>query len=116
MVSRRAIVFGFAAAAACSEPRPTTTDTEPVWLRVTASAAGVEYRVDDEVVERERLEQALLDHAIAANPGMTLQQARSEARIYVQRGPGVSMETITDLTPVFDRFGRVGIVAEDRRP
>lgn len=116
MYTRRGILLGMISAfvAACSEPPP-PTNAEPVWLSVSATTAGVEYRVDEEVVGRERLEQVLLEHAIAANPGMTPERARNEVGIYVRFGPGASMETIQDLTPLFDRFRRVGIVAEDRR-
>lgn len=116
MLERRKVLnlLAVSAVVACA-PRLTTNDIVPVWVRVVPTSSGYQIRVDDEEVELVDLEVTLLDRAVAVNPRLTREQARQEVRIYLSSEPGMATDFVEDLMPILRRFGRVGIVAEDRR-
>lgn len=116
MKTRRYIMLGSTALAlAACGVAASPDDLNPVWLRVSASDSGYLLRVDDETVELDQLEQVLLDRAVVLNPHLTREEARESVRVYVRADPDTPPVWIEDLTPMFNRFGRVGLVAQDRR-
>jgi len=90
----------------------------PLWLNIEPAESGYALRVEQEAVARDELDAALLRHAMAANPQLSAEEARREVRIFVRghRGMSVSasVSAFEELMPVLERFGKVGVVAEDR--
>jgi hypothetical protein len=79
---------------ACAPP----LRTEPIWLHLASTAEGTEFRVNAEVVERERLGPVLLEHALRANPSLTEEQALREVRcIYVRAEPHSDYQMVTEV-------------------
>ncbi|HRE45212.1 MAG TPA: hypothetical protein PKY87_14745 [Terricaulis sp.] len=90
----------------------------PLWLNIEPAESGYALRVEQEAVARDELDAALLRHAMAANPQLSAEEARREVRIFVRGHPGMSVSAsvsaFEELMPVLERFGKVGVVAEDR--
>ncbi len=98
----------------CGEPVQ-QNELNPVWVRISAAESGYLLWVDGELVALDQLEQRLLDRAVLLNPHLTREEARENVRIYVKADPGTPSLWIQDIMPMFNRFGRVGLVAQDRR-
>lgn len=113
MITRRHSLLILSSLCACAPSSP--SNSTPVWLVVSPAASGYQLFVDGKAVELAEVEEALLDHAAAANPSMTRDEARQEVRFYVRSEPGTPTGWVEDLMPILRRFRRVGIVAEDRR-
>jgi hypothetical protein len=107
------LIFALMALGACAGPPPAAP--EPVWVYIASSNEGVEYRVDDQVVELEQLDQAVLSRVAAANPGMSEDQLRRDVRICMRTDAGIDYETLVAAMRRL-RFEKIGFVAEDRRP
>lgn len=88
--------------------------TEPIWLLIASTPESTEFRVNAEEVERARLHQVLLEHALRANPGLTEDQALNEVRVYVRTEPNGDYQMVMEVVREL-RFERIGFVAEDRR-
>lgn len=113
MHTRRRFIVCAAASTACA-PRD-EHGLKPIWLRVTPGDSHYVMLVEGDVVRLPELEQALLDHALAANPGLSPEEARQTVHIYVRADPGVPTNWVDDLMPVLCLFEKVALVAEDRR-
>lgn len=115
-LARRSLVIALVAWCAACAPPAEVVESNAIWLRVTPSESGIQLSVEGDAVELANLEQALLEHAVAANPSLTPEEAREQVRIYVRGDTGLPTTWASDLIPVLNRFGKVGFVAEDRRP
>lgn len=119
-IDRRGALVGIAGlASACTAQSSVAASQTPIWLLVERgeSEGAYQLRVEGDLVTLPDLEQSLLDHAVAANPTLTADQARQQVHIYIRSEPDASITWtwFQDLMPILDRFEKVGFVAEDRR-
>ncbi len=116
MMNRRTVLVGAAlgGVAGCNQSRPRDTHAEIIWVTLSPTQSGYQALLNDESVEPENLDAAVLALALEANPGFTEQEARAEALIAIKAEPDTPGDAVADAMRRL-RFERVAFIAEDRR-
>lgn len=118
MMSRRKIVIGALAGGAALPAMLSSAAGErprrPTSIRLHATELGYSITVNGEVdVELSELDAEVLRRAMSSHFGMSKEEVRRDARIYIYSGPGVPYSAVLEVMRHV-RFERVGLVAEER--
>ncbi len=86
----------------------------PTVIGLRETPAGVEYFVDEQVIQLSQLADVTLSHAIRNNPALDVQDIYAEARIFVRADQSTAYGNVVSVMSQLQEAGfvKVGIFAE----